>query len=316
MRRREFCSLLTLGAAAPAVDAGLRSALRPRPASDEQFIERWSWAMGQSVHLRLFHSSAEQGRLAAQSALAELRRLEALLSGFEEGSELSELNRSAGRKPLRIGEDLRAILELSDRFRRASGNAFHPAVEPLMQLWGFRDATRPEPTARELAEAEAAVRAATVRLEGDRCFLPSRHTRLDLGGIAVGYGLDRMGAVLRRAGVRRALVEVSGDVLALGAPPGAAGWTIDLADSAHPGRMLGAVRIRDQALATSAGTVAVARVGSRLVGHVMDPRSGYPADGRRQVTVVARRGIEADALSTALLVSGVPAEGVQRFWIS
>lgn len=272
--------------------------------------------MGQPVHLRLFHPSEEGGRLAAQVALAELRRLEGLLSRFDDGSELSELNRSAGRKPLRIGADLRAVLELADRFRQASHDAFHPAVEPLMRLWGFRDSRRAEPTARELAEAELAVRAATIRLAGDRCFLPSRHTRLDLGGMAVGYGLDRMAVVLRRAGVRRALVEVSGDVLALGAPPGEDGWSIDLADSAHPGRILRTVRIRDRALATSARTVAVARIGGRLVGHVMDPRTGYPAQTRKQVTVVAQTGVEADALSTALLVSGVPAEGVRRYWSS
>lgn len=277
-------------------------------------VERRSWAMGQLVRLVVYHDTEEAGYEAAALALAELRRVEQRLSRFDDASDLSELNRRAGRGAWRVGPDLRAVLEAARAIERRTGGAFNPAVEPLMRLWGFREPRKAAPGTREIAAARAAVRAAVVRLEGDRVTLPSAETALDLGGIGVGYGLDRAGLVLRRARVRAALLDVSGDCLAIGAPPGEAGWRIGIADPRNPARVLATVLLRDQALATSANTVQVVRLGGVVRGHVMDPESGYPAEGLVQATVVARSGLLADALSTAMLVSGQPAAGVEWWW--
>jgi FAD:protein FMN transferase len=121
--------------------------------------------------------------------------------------------------------------------------------------------------------------------------------------------------VLRRAGIRRALLDVSGDCLALGAPPGERGWLVEVADPDKPGGTIARTRLRDAALATSSNLVSVIRYGQAVRGHVMDPDSGYPASGCRQVSVVARSGIEADALSTAMLVSPRLFAGVLRSYM-
>lgn len=304
MRRRDFL----------AAGAGLLALPRFRVTREPRLIERWSWAMGQPVHLRLFHHSEEAGYEAAQAAFAELRRLEARLSAFADASDLAELNRQAGRGWWRAGPDLLAVLGAAERFRRASGGGFNIAVEPLMRVWGFREQRQAAPGARELAEASAAVRSAVVMVHGGRVRLPAAHTRLDLGGIAVGYGLDRSARILHEHGVSAALLDVSGDLLAIGSPPGMPAWPVDIADPRTPGAMLGTALLRDQALATSANTVAVVRLGARLIGHVMDPHAGMPADRRMQATVLARTGIEADALSTALFVAGGTLPGALRQW--
>lgn len=275
-------------------------------------MERWSWAMGQPVHLQLYADSEAQGLEAAASALAELRRVEARLSLFDDASDLVELNRRAGRGPLRVGPDLAAALAAAEALGRSSAGAFDAAVEPLMRAWGFHSPRTREPAPAELAEARAAVRAARVKLEGDRVCLPERHTRLDLGGIGVGYGLDRAVTMLRRAGVRRALLDVSGDCYAMGAPPGETGWQVGVVHPRDAGRLLAVTRLRDAALATSSNLVSVVRYGRAVRGHVMDPATGYPADALVQATVVAATGVEADALSTAMLVSGRAAAGVLR----
>jgi thiamine biosynthesis lipoprotein len=271
--------------------------------------------MGQSVHLLLFHESEASGFEAAQAALAELRRVEARLSLFDAASDLVELNRLAGRRAMRAGGDLLAVLLAAERFRVGSGGAFNVAVEPLMRVWGFHGSRHREPDAKELTEARAAVQAAEVLIAGDRVTLPAGHTRLDLGGIAVGYGLDRAAAVLRAHGVGRALLDMSGDILAIGAPPGRPGWEVEVADPRNPGGSVDAVHLRDRALATSANTVSVVRVGGVLRGHVMNPASGYPADRLLQATVVASSGIAADALSTGMLVAGGVLPGVKRSWV-
>ena len=303
MNRRSF--LGNMGAAALAIRF---------PPKEEQLVERWSWAMGQPVHLQLFAASRDHGLTVAAAAIAELRRVEQHLSLFDDSSDLVELNRHAGRTGLRVGRDLRYILAAALQLQQVTRGAFNPAIEPLMRAWGFREPRSSEPTAREISEAQQAVEAAVVVLDRDRVTLPSAHTRLDLGGIGVGYGLDRAAAVLRAGGIRRAFLDISGDCLALGSPPGQEGWLVEIAGSHGDPRQMRSTRLRDAALATSANTQSVVRYGRAVRGHVMDPDTGWPADALTQATVVAATGIEADAFSTGMLVSGRPAKGVLRFY--
>jgi thiamine biosynthesis lipoprotein len=123
--------------------------------------------------------------------------------------------------------------------------------------------------------------------------------------------------VLRRAGITRAFLDLSGDCLAIGAPPGESGWLVEVADPDREGAVLPGVRPRlsDAALATSSNLESVVRYGRAVRGHVMDPASGWPATGCRQVTVVARTGLEADALSTGMLVNPRRFGGVVRSWV-
>ena len=290
MNRRRFVGVLGAGLAGIVVAP-------PRRLWPQAFVERWSWAMGQPVHVMLFADSEQQGLDACAAALAELRRVESRLSLFEDASDLSELNRHAGRGPMHVDHDLRAILEWAMAFRRLTAGAFDVAVEPLMRAWGFRDPRRTPPSAVELAAAREAVATAEVRIDGSSARLPNAHTQLDLGGIGVGYGIDRALAVLRARGIRRAFVDVSGDCGAIGAPPGETGWLVEIADPnrSKPGTVIATTRLRDAALATSANT---------QTRHVMNPTTGWPAEALRQVSVVAADAVTADALSTAMLVSG------------
>jgi thiamine biosynthesis lipoprotein len=320
MKRRDFLGTLGTGAAA-ALTPGLwseairGSSIRPSERPSDRFVERWSWAMGQPVHLQLFAESERQGYDAAAAALAELRRVESRLTLFDEASDLAELNRRAGKRGFRAGPDLVGVLSAALRLERATAGAFNPAVEPLMRTWGFHHRRATEPSRAELGEAKEAVRTARIELKGNRVTLPQSTTRLDLGGIGVGYGLDRAALVLRQWGIRSAFLDVSGDCIAIGAPPGQeSGWPVEIARPGTPSAVIASVRLRDRALATSANTVSVVHYGRAVRGHVMNPDTGWPADALVQVSVEARTGIEADALSTAMLVSGRPAEGVLRWF--
>ena len=320
MKRRDF--LGTLG-------AGFGAALLPRSAWSSSkeayrrtavppcrhFVERWSWAMGQPVHLQLFAQSESQGYDAAAAALAELRRVESRLTLFDDTSDLAELNRRAGAPGLRVGEDLALVLSTGVRIEQETAGAFNPAVEPLMRAWGFHVPRATEPSRAEIREARDTVRAARIVVSGDRVTLPHPATRLDLGGIGVGYGLDRAASVLRRLGIGSAFLDVSGDCIAIGSPAGEQdGWPVEIAGPGVGAGILASTRLRDSALATSANTMSVVHYGRAVRGHVMNPETGWPADALVQVSVMARTGIEADALSTAMLVSGKPVEGVMRYY--
>src|SRR6266480_1194534 len=151
MNRRKFVGTLGTG-------LGLVFVPRlPRWRADDVFVERWSWAMGQPVHVMVFAGSEQEGLDACAAALAELRRVEARLTLFDVASDLCELNRGAGKRAMHVDRDLAAVLALAEGFRRATSGAFNVAVEPLMRAWGFHRPRTTPPSASELAEARAAV---------------------------------------------------------------------------------------------------------------------------------------------------------------
>ncbi len=310
MRRREFLGVVGTGV------VGMWGGLPPLPGAGDRFVERWSWAMGQPVHLMAFARSEAEGLDACAAALAELRRVEARLTLFDDASDLCELNCRAGRKAMRVDQDLRAVLALAQRFQRQTGGAFDVAVEPLMRTWGFHRPRASEPSPAEIAEAREAVGSAVIELDGDRARLPNAHTQLDFGGIGVGYGIARALAVLRARRIARAFLDVSGDCAAIGAPPGeeGGGWLVEIADPDRPGGVIAATRLCDTALATSANSVAVVRYGALVCGHVMNPATGWPGHALRQASVVSRDPVAADALSTAMLVSGRRPPGALRVY--
>src|SRR5215204_2858424 len=317
MKRRKFLGIVGSVAAGSIVPSTLWGGSFSRLGSgsrDDHFVERWSWAMGQAVHVQIFAESEARGYDAAAAALAELRRVEQRLSLFDDSSDLAELNRHAGRQGMLADDDLVRVLTAGLRFQDVTGGAFSLAVEPLMRAWGFHAPRSSEPTSTEIAEAREAVSATKVVLKGKRVSLPCAHSRLDFGGIGVGYGLDRAIAVLRRYGIGRAFVDVSGDCSAVGAPPGQAGWLVQIAGPDKQSVPMATTRLRDAALATSANTMSVVRYGKAVRGHVMDPATGWPAGALALATVVSRTGIEADALSTGMLVAGRAQEGALRFY--
>jgi thiamine biosynthesis lipoprotein len=308
MNRRDFVGVLGFGLCSRWI--GFRGVMveRIRNLDGERLVERWSWVMGQAVRLQVYARSDDAGHEAVGRVLADLRRLEAALSVFDDASDLSELNRKAGQPAVRVGADLTSVLRAAEEFRRLTGGGFNPAVEPLMRAWGFRAPRSTAPTGSEIEQARVAVARATVEVGEGRVRLGHTETRIDLGGIAVGYGLDRSRELLAGFGIRRALIDLSGDCLALGAPPGDRGWRIGIANP--DGGILRTVLLRDAALATSANTVSVVRYGTTVCGHVLDPATGRSARALRQVSILAPTGIQADALSTAMLVSGRRPPGV------
>ena len=314
MKRRAFVGAIVAApfASLPAPGGLQRHWAVPR---EPVLIDRWSWAMGQSVRLRLFHHDEAAGLEVAQAALAELRRVEALLSRFDDASALSELNRRAGRAPWRAPPEFLGVLRAAAEMRVITGGAFDVAVEPLMRVWGFHASRATAPLPQEVAEAEAAVRAAVVMIGEDSVHLPARHTQLDLGGIGVGYALDRAAAVLRARGIASALLDVSGDLIALGAPPGRDGWPVDIVDGVSPGRDPATVELSDRALATSSAGGTTVRFGMVERGHLMNPREACREPAVRQATALAHTGLLADALSTAAAVSGRKSLAADRVWL-
>ena len=245
-----------------------------------------------------------------EAAFDEVDRIDRLMSHYKPDSPLSRLNREAAAGPVAVPAELFDFIAESLRYSRDSGGAFDVTVGPLMKAWGFFRGDGRVPTAEEIALLRQRVGYEHVILDARQRTI--RYDRsgveLDLGGIAKGYAVDRVVALLRRAGVAAALVSAGGStVFGLGAPPGKPAWDVDVQDPAAPDRVALTVHLKDRALSV-AGTAEKSFVKDGVTySHIMDPRAARPVQGILSVAVLAASGTAGDALDDAFFVQGVEA---------
>jgi thiamine biosynthesis lipoprotein len=262
--------------------------------------------MGTRARILLYAADPLRAEAAAQAAFARLSELDARLSDYRSDSEVAALARAAGGAPMPASHDLLVILQTAQEITRRSGGAFDATVGPLSRLWRRARRQNALPDADEIAAALPLVGALSfLRLDLERgtAALDRPGMSLDLGGIAKGYAADEALATLRQWGFARALVELGGEVVAGAPPPDAPGWTVALPGGPAP------LVLSERAASTSGDAEQWLETGGVRYSHVVDPRTGAALQGRRSVTVTARRGLEADALATAASVLG-PEEGL------
>jgi len=240
------------------------------------------------------------------AAFREVARLEKVLSHYRADSELSLALRAARTGPARLGEDLFECLMAARRTWEVSGGAFDPTVAPLVEAWGFKGGAGRVPSDDELKKALARVGFGHVTLDPERktLALDRPDVALDLGGIGKGFAVDRAAAVLRARGVKSALVDFTGNMYAIGAPPGEEGWPVLLRHPRDPESSLGVVFLKDRAISTSGDYEKCFVIDGKRYHHLMDPRTGRPSETACQATVLAATATEADALSTTMCVLG------------
>ncbi len=279
----------------------------PEDAAELQLVRVSRRAMATTFEIALpfgFPRAVE----AASDALDLIDSLEEQLTVYTDTSEVAVLNATAFDSPVPVEPRLFELLSHCASLTAETGGAFDPACGALVKCWGFYKREGRIPTEAELIDA--------VNRSGFRHVILSPETRsvryrragleINLGAIGKGYALDRAADLLRtRWGVRSAILHGGGSsVLAVGTPPGQPrGWAVAIR---HPteDRTLGTVHLTDQALGTSAATFQYFEYNGRRYGHVLNPRTGRPADGTASASCVAPTAADADALSTALFVAG------------
>jgi thiamine biosynthesis lipoprotein len=249
------------------------------------------------------------GSAAVAAALAEVERLERVLSDYDPESELARLSAAAPMpEPVEVSDDLWRVLVAAESLRKESDGAFDIAVGPLTTLWRQARRSGKLPRADKLAAARAATGAGAVELVAKRqaVRLPRADSRLDPGGIGRGYAADRALEILTRRGIASALIDSSGDILVSGPPPGRAGWRIAVA-ALRPGGKGESLELVHAAVTTSGDAYQAVEIDGSRYSHVVDPRTGRGVAGPAAVTVIAPDATAADALATAASVLG-PAE--------
>lgn len=290
---------------------GLVSGCRLHPQNVGRF-EYTRMLMGVRADLVVFAANEAEGERLARVGFAEVARLEAMMSDWRAGSELSQLGVAAVGSPVCVSPELVEVLAGAQRVARASGGRFDVTVGPLTALW--REARRTGVMASEATLAEARARSGWALLTVDEragtVGLAREGMRLDVGGIAKGYAAERAVRAMEGAGATAAMAALAGDVFAGAARPAVVGraggaWEVvaeaGAGGSGEAGRTL---RVVNRAVSTSGDAFQTVEINGRRMAHLIDARTGTGADRVYPVTVVAKRGWVADALASALCLMG------------
>ncbi len=277
---------------------------REKPAYQEQ-----GYVFGTLVEVTVYGEDETRAKQAVAQVMHEFQRLHDLLHAWKP-SELSRLNAAIARGEGReVSPEFAAILREAAQLSQQSGGLFNPAIGGLIQAWGFQaDEFQPVlPDGRKIA---ALVRAnpqmSDLVLNSNRVGSRNPAVQLDLGGYAKGYALDRAAELLRRQGIRNALVNIGGNILALGRH-GSRPWRVGIQHPRKPGP-LATLELQDgEAIGTSGDYQRYFMLDGKRYCHLIDPRTGRPVQNVQAVTILTRgprAGVLSDAASKPLFIAG------------
>jgi thiamine biosynthesis lipoprotein len=252
---------------------------------------------------------AEAGvaREAVDAAFAAMTALAAKMSRFNPESDVSRLNQTAGQGAVTVSPEVWDVLCLSMEVSHKTDGAFDMSVGPLVALWKKSGSQGKLPPEAELASACARVGWERIRLHAQRSVSLAEGMRLDLGGLAKGFIVDRGVDILKARGVTAGMVEAGGDICAFGSRPGGGAWRLGVQDPRRPDdpAVVAVLNVTDRGVTTSGHYRRFSMIEGRRFSHILDPRTGRPVENRLlSVTVVAPTAALADGLSTALSVLG------------
>lgn len=263
--------------------------------------------MGTRCELTLGTSDRALAASIAGAALAELRRIDAVMSEWRSDSEVSRVNASAGVRPVAAGAELRAVVSRALEAAALSGGAFDPTWAGMRGLWRFGDAMEgvvPDDEAIERARAKVDWRRVVVDDDAGTIFLREKGMALGLGGIAKGHAVDRLAAIVRAAGIRDFTVRLGGDLYASGRP-----WTVGIQDPRRPDAIVAMAELADQAFSTSGDYERYFVKDGVRYHHLIDPATGRPATASRSVTALCPDATTAEVVTKPVFIFG-PERGI------
>ena len=263
--------------------------------------------MGTFANITAVAEDAETIKASIEAAFDKLVEVDEMMSDYKADSELSVVNRDAFVGPVEVSDELLAVLKASVDYSRKTQGAFDITVGPVVELWRRTATDGTKPGEEELAEARARVGYEKLILdeENKTVRFAVEGMKLDLGGIAKGYAVDRAIAEMKKAGAAGGLIDVGGDICCFGVSPKFNNiWRVGLEDPSGASMYLLVLNLSDTAIATSGDYRRFVVVDDKRYSHIIDPATTASAGGLTSVTVIAATAMDADALATAVSVMG------------
>jgi thiamine biosynthesis lipoprotein len=244
-----------------------------------------------------------------EAAFREVQRIDFLMSHYREDSEISRVNRDAGKKETKVSPEMLRMIEQAIEFSSLSEGAFDITIGPVFRLWNFREGKFPEE--KNLRENLKKVGYRQIKIDRTRSsiFLQEEGMEIDLGAIAKGYAVDSASAVLKEKGIENFLVNAGGDLKVSGSKEKGVPWIVGIQHPRLPSQMVAKLSPRQAGVATSGDYKKFFIERGERYHHLLNPSTGTPARECQSVTVMAPSAMAADALATAVFVLG-PKKGL------
>jgi FAD:protein FMN transferase len=278
------------------------------PAAAPVRLERSLDAMGTTYTVAVYGGDRYALDATIEEAFEEIRRLDQVMSNYREDSEWSRINRLAAREPVAVSPETFDLLGRCIEYSKASDGAFDITVGPLMKVWGFYQGTGRVPHRAEIRDAMARLGWQNVQLnEKNRTvrFLRAG-LNIDPGGIGKGYAVDRMAGILKQGGVTSGIISAGrSSIYAIGAPPSEPrGWRVAIPDPREKGKEAFEVFLKNESLSTSGSSEKFFVAGGTTYSHIMNPRTGFPAQGMLMVSVVSPQTLDSEAWTKPFFIMG------------
>jgi thiamine biosynthesis lipoprotein len=271
-------------------------------------IEREVYAMGTEYTMDLYGANSTKLAGAAEQASQEVKRIDQLLSNYIPESELSKVNREAYSHPVAVSPELFTLLQQCMTYSRESDGSFDITVGPLMKIWGFYKGTGRLPHRAEIRTALNEIGYRNVELDAAHRTVRFKKAgmSIDPGGIGKGYAVDKMASILRKNGITSALISGGGSsIYGIGTPPDdSRGWYIRIRDPKNEKKTAAEIYLKDNSLSTSGNYEKFFFAEGKLYSHIMDPRTGYPAEGMLSVSVIAPRTLDSEIWAKPYYILG------------
>ncbi len=265
------------------------------------------------VSITVVSPSGDAAEQAIEKTFAVITRFGDRINFYSDKSELAEINRNAGIRAVTASPETLEVIEKAVFTAEKSGGAFDPTIGPIVKLWDFLNRRRP--TEIEIARALPLVnyRDILINKSDTTVFLKRKGMMIDLGGIAKGYAADLAVESLKKEGILSGLVSIAGDIRTFGMKPDNSPWTIGIKNPRQTGEkdeIIAKIRLHDQAISTAGDYERFFLQDGRRYHHLLDPKTGFPAELSRSVSVVAGKGVTTDGFDNAVFILG-PEKGMK-----
>jgi thiamine biosynthesis lipoprotein len=264
--------------------------------------------MGNRFEISVVSDDETYAQQCIDKAVAEISRIEKLLTTFSDDSQTNEINRNAGIKPVKVDREVFNLVERSLKISELTQGAFDISYGSIdKSLWNFDLNMSALPDPEIARNSVRLINYRNVLLNEANCtiFLKEKGMRIGFGGIGKGYAADKAKYLLQQLGIKSGIVNASGDLITWGAQPNGKPWTIAIADPDQSKVPFSTLNISNMAIATSGNYEKYVVIKGKKYSHTIDPKTGLPVSGIKSVTVICPSAELADAMATPIMVMGV-----------
>ncbi len=262
--------------------------------------------MGSRFDITVVALNEELGYISIDEAMAEIMRIEKMISSWDKTSETSKINRNAGIKPVKVSQELYKLIERSKQISEITDGAFDISYAPINRVWKFDGSMKAIPSVGEIKKSISKVDYQKIILDEKNrtIFLKEKGMQISFGAIGKGFAADKAKKLLISKQVKAGMINASGDITTWGAKVNGDKWLIGIANPLGTGKIFSWVPVIESSVATTDSSEKYVAFKEKKYGHVIDPRTGYPASGVYSVSIFAKSAELCDALATAIFVMG------------